>query len=63
MRGWSTADPSVHFAFYRFDTLDAVNAALEHPAGKALSAEVDRVWGSRVVRTRVTVPIEDELKG
>ena len=62
MRGWSTADPSVHTAFYRFDTLEAARAITEGPAIKALIAEFDRVWGSRVTRTRDILPIADELK-
>ncbi len=63
MRGWSTADPSVHTAYYRFGTLDAAQAVSGSPAIKALIAEFDRVWDTRVVRTRDIVPIEDELKG
>ncbi len=63
MRGWSTADPSVHTAYYRFDTLDAVQAVSESPAINALIAEFDRVWDTRVIRTRDIVLIEDELKG
>lgn len=63
MRGWSTADPSVHTAYYRFDTLDAVRAITEGSAIRALITEFDRVWGSRVFRTRDIVPIADELKG
>jgi hypothetical protein len=63
MRGWSTADPSVHTAYYRFDTLDAVRMISDSPAIKALIAEFDRVWDTRVVRTRDILPIADELKG
>ncbi len=63
MRGWSTTDPSVHTAFYRCETLDAVRAISEGPAINALIAEFDRVWGTRVTRTRDILPIADELKG
>ncbi|MDR3532923.1 MAG: hypothetical protein P4L90_20495 [Rhodopila sp.] len=63
MRGWSTLDPSVHTAFYRFDSLEAAQAIGGSPAIKALIAEFDRVWGTRVVRTRDILPIADELKG
>jgi hypothetical protein len=63
MRGWSTLDPSVHTAYYRFDTLDAVRAISDSPAIKALIAEFDRVWDHRVVRSRDILPIADELKG
>lgn len=61
MRGWSTADPSVHTAWYRFDTMEAVQAISDGAAIKALIAEFDRVWGQRVVRTRDIVAISDEL--
>lgn len=63
MRGWSTADPSVHTAYYRFGTLEDVRAVGSSPAITALIAEFDRVWGNRVVRTRDILPIADELKG
>ncbi len=63
MRGWSTEDPSVHTAYYRFDTLDAVCAISQGTAIKALIAEFDRVWDTRVVRARDIVQIADELKG
>jgi hypothetical protein len=63
MRGWSTVDPAVHTAYYRFETLDAVRAIGEGSAIKALIAEFDRMWDTRVVRTRDILPIADELKG
>ena len=52
MRGWSTTDPSVQCACYRFDTLDAAQAISNSSAIKALIAEFDRRWGTRVIRTR-----------
>jgi hypothetical protein len=63
MRGWSTVDASVHTAFYRFNTLEEVQAISTSPAIRALIAEFDRVWDSRVVRTRDILTIADELKG
>jgi hypothetical protein len=63
MRGWSTLDPSAHTAYYRFDTVDDVRAIADSAAIRALIAEFDRVWGTRVVRTRDVLPIVDELKG
>jgi hypothetical protein len=62
MRGWSTQDPSVHVAFYRFASLEAAQAIGDSPAIKALIAEFDRSWGSRVTRSRDVLPIVDELK-
>ncbi len=63
MRGWSTADPSVHMAFYRFESESAARAIGGSDAIKGLIAEFDRSWGDRVVRTRDILPIADELKG
>jgi hypothetical protein len=61
MRGWSVADPSVHTAYYQFDTVADVEAISGGSAIKALIAEFDRVWGPRVVRTRDIFRVEDEL--
>ncbi|MFL5288895.1 MAG: hypothetical protein ACJ8AW_50055 [Rhodopila sp.] len=63
MRGWSAVDPSVHVAFYRFETLDAAQAIGGSDVIKSLIAEFDRCWGDRVTRTRDVVSISDELKG
>ena len=62
-RGWSTHDPNVHVAFYRFASLEAAKAATSGPAIKALIEEFDRVWGDRVTRTRDILVIEDEMTG
>jgi hypothetical protein len=63
MRGWSTVDPSVHTAFYRFETLEAAQAIGGSDAIKGLIAEFDHRWGERVTRTRDVLSIADELKG
>jgi hypothetical protein len=63
MRGWSAVDPSVHVAFYRFETLEAAQAIGGSEAIKALIAEFDRCWGDHVARTRDVVSISEELKG
>lgn len=63
MRGWSQLDPSVHTAYYRFNSPEDVQAVSAGAAIKPLVAEFDRVWGARVVRTRDILVIADELKG
>jgi hypothetical protein len=63
MRGWSVFDPSVHSAYYRFESVEAVQKINGSPAIRSLIAEFDRVWDTRVVRTRDIVSIADELKG
>ena len=61
-RGWSSLDPSVHTAYYEFESLDAVRAVAEGPTIKPLIAEFDRCWGTRVTRTREIVEVADELR-
>lgn len=60
-RGWSLADPSVHFAFYEFDDVAAMRAATASPALTELVAEFDRVWGSRVTRSREMIEMVGEI--
>jgi hypothetical protein len=42
----------VHFAVYEFPSAEEAEAALDSREFVALVAEFDRVWGSRVSRTR-----------
>lgn len=51
-RGWSDVDTNIHYAFYEFDDLLAANRIAASDEIKTLIAEFDRLWGSRVVRTR-----------
>ena len=60
-RGWSLADPSVHLAFYEFDDATAMRAATNSPALAELVAEFDRVWGTRVTRSREMIEMAGEI--
>lgn len=60
-RGWSQQDPSVHCAHYRFESLDALNAVMNGPVIQELVAEFDRVWGTKVVRTREVLAIAGQV--
>jgi len=51
-RAWSRTDPSVHYAFYQFPDVAAAEAISTSPAIRALVADFDRRWGTRVTRTR-----------
>lgn len=62
-RGWSQVDAAVHCAFYEFDTLAAAQAIQGTEALKQLIAEFDRVWGTRVTRTRDLVEVTQTLAG
>ena len=59
-RAWSRVDPSVHTAFYRFDSVAAAEAATAPPALQPLIAEFDRRWGARVTRARDILEVVDE---
>lgn len=61
LRGWSQNDPSVHTAYYRFPSVEAAQDAGTGAAIKDLIAEFDRVWGTRVTRSRDILVIADEL--
>lgn len=60
-RGWSQQDPSVHCAHYRFESLDALEAVMTGPVIRELVAEFDRVWGTKVIRTREVLAIADQV--
>jgi hypothetical protein len=62
-RGWSKTDQSLHFAFYQFADVAAVEAINNSPAIRTLIAEFDRRWGTRVTRTREIIEVADELNG
>jgi hypothetical protein len=51
-RSWSRTNPLVHFAVYEFETAEEAEAALDSVEFVKLVAEFDRVWGTRVTRTR-----------
>ena len=60
-RGWSRTDPSLHYAYYQFADVAAAEAIGSSPAIRALIAEFDARWGTRVTRTREIIEIADEL--
>ena len=60
-RGWSQQDPSVHCAHYRFGSLAELDAVMNGPVIKGLVAEFDRVWGTKVVRTREVLMVADQV--
>ena len=60
-RGWSASDPSIHYAYYRFGSMDRIDAVMAGPALAALVAEFDRCWNGRVTRTREILAVADEI--
>ena len=51
-RAWSDVDPSVHYAFYEFDSMADARAIEGSEGLKRLVADFDRAWGDKVVRSR-----------
>ena len=60
-RTWSRSDPSVHIAFYEFADVDAADAIQATDGIKGLIAEFDRVWGSKVTRSREVLDVVGEI--
>ncbi len=59
-RGWSHADPAVHYAFYEFPNREAAQRAIGSEAIRALAAEFDRAFAN-VARTREIIEVADEI--
>jgi hypothetical protein len=51
-RGWSEIEPGLHYAFYEFNDLLTAQKVADSDEIKLLIAEFDRLWESRVTRTR-----------
>jgi hypothetical protein len=62
-RGWSSTDPSIHCAYYQFESLERLDAVMAGAAIKTLVTEFDRCWAGRVTRTRDVLAVADEWDG
>ena len=51
-RSWSKIEPNVHYAFYEFCDVDSALRILGSSELKILGGKFDKIWGSRVIRTR-----------
>jgi len=51
-RTWSRTNPSIHVAYYEFETAALALAVPQSADIKPLIAEFDTAWGGRVTRTR-----------
>ena len=56
-RAWSDVDPSVHYAFYEFDSMAEARAIEGSEGLRRLVADFDRAWDDRVSRTRDFIEI------
>ena len=56
-RAWSALEPSVHYAFYEFESMAAARAIEGSPGLKRLVADFDKAWGNRVARSRDFIEI------
>jgi hypothetical protein len=62
-RAWSEVEPSVHYAVYEFDDVEAARAIPGSPALRSLVAEFDRMWGDKVTRVRDIVDVVQTIGG
>lgn len=51
-RSWSEIDASVHYAFYEFETLEALRAMTSTEAFARMIADFTRTWDGKVTRER-----------
>ena len=62
-RGWSEIDPLIHYATYEFRERADLDAVLNSDSIKGFIAEFDRLWGTRVPRTREVVVTSQAYAG
>ncbi|MGA2129153.1 MAG: hypothetical protein ABSG76_23730, partial [Xanthobacteraceae bacterium] len=55
-------EPAIHYAFYQFASTAAARAVTQSAGIRALTAEFDRVWGSRIIRTRDVLRVTQQLQ-
>ena len=60
-RGWRATDPSIHCAYYGFESRERLDSVMAGPGIMSLIAEFDRRWGGRVTRTRDILSVSDEI--
>jgi hypothetical protein len=62
-RCWSEIEPSAHYAFYQFPEVAAAQSVLASAGMRALIAEFDRAWGTRVRRARDILDVVQSFTG
>ncbi len=62
-RFWSTVDPAVHYAVYRFADQARLEAAMKDEVLKPLIADFDNNWPSGVTRSRDVLNLAEERLG
>lgn len=60
-RYWSTTDPGVHVALYRFDDIAHLDGVMAGPILAGMIAEFDRNWPDGVIRTREVLRLAQSL--
>ena len=60
-RAWSKVEPSVHYAYYVFSSVEAAISILSSDALKILVAKFDEAWDGRVKRSRDVVDVKQYL--
>ena len=60
-RAWSSVEPSIHYAYYVFSSVEAAISILSSDALKILVAKFDEAWDGRVKRSRDVVEVKQYL--
>jgi hypothetical protein len=60
-RAWSATDPTVHYAYYQFADMDALNVCLKSAAFRGLVEDYDRSFPAGVTRSRELLMLAEEL--
>jgi hypothetical protein len=60
-RAWSTIEPSVHYAYYVFSSVEAAASVLSSDALKTLVDKFDKAWSGRVKRSRDVVEVKQYI--
>jgi hypothetical protein len=61
-RGWSATDPSIHSAYYGFESRERLDTIMAGPGIIGLIAEFDRRWSGRVTRTRDILVVAGDVR-
>ena len=60
-RLWSDTDARVHYAVYRFASMDRLEKGMSSDQFKSLVADFDRTWPAGVTRTREILRLAEAL--
>ena len=60
-RAWSKIEPSIHYAYYVFSSVEAAASVPSSNALKILVDKFDKAWDGRVKRSRDVVEVKQNI--